>query len=156
MFDAWKLEFGEFLDRGRGLHFCGWGGECRLIGLYLGRPSQARFFRRSGAWWRGALGLPDLVGIDLRLTKAGKIVGDGVFGVEPEMLGVGANESFVEDATGELVEVLLFDGLEHARADLGDVGNVIEREFLLLARHAEFVAELAHRDPVWTKVLSSQ
>jgi hypothetical protein len=60
------------------------------------------------------------------------------------MLGVGADETLVEDATGEEVEVLLFDGLEHARADLGDVGDVIVREFFLLARLAEFVAEFAH------------
>ena len=42
------------------------------------------------------------------------------------MLGVGANESFVEDAAGKLVEVFFFDGAKHARADFGDVGNVVE------------------------------
>jgi uncharacterized protein (DUF2164 family) len=60
------------------------------------------------------------------------------------MLGVGAYESLVEYTAGELVEVFFFDGLEHARADLSDVGNVIEREVFLLARFAEFVAEFAH------------
>ena len=64
------------------------------------------------------------------------------------MLGIGTDESFVEDTSGELIEVFLFDGLEHARGDFGDVGHVVEREFFLLARFAEFVAELAHRDPV--------
>ena len=60
------------------------------------------------------------------------------------MLGVCADESAIEDAAGQLLEVFLFDGLQHARADLGDVGNVVERELFLLARFAEFVAELAH------------
>ncbi len=82
--------------------------------------------------------------VDFLLLYAGQVRGDCVFLVQPEMFGVGANESFVEDAAGEPVEVLLFDGLEHARADLGDLGSVIERDALLLARFAEFVAELAH------------
>jgi hypothetical protein len=60
------------------------------------------------------------------------------------MLGIGADESFVEDAAGKLVEVFFFDGAKHARADFGDVGNVIERDVFFLARFAEFVAELTH------------
>ena len=82
--------------------------------------------------------------VDLRLAQASEVVRDGLFVVQSEMLGIGANESLVEDAAGELVEMFFFDGLEHARADLGDVRNVIEREFFLLARFAEFVAEFAH------------
>ena len=78
---------------------------------------------------------------------AGEVRGDCVVLVQAEKLGVGANESFVEDAAGEPVEVFLFDGLEHARADFGDLGSVIERDGLLLARFAEFVAELAHAVP---------
>ena len=34
--------------------------------------------------------------------------------------------------------------LQHARADLSDIGNVIEREFFGLARFAEFCSELTH------------
>jgi hypothetical protein len=80
----------------------------------------------------------------LRLAQAREVIGDGFFGVEAEVFGVGADESFVEDSARELIEVFLFDGLQHAGADLGDVRNVIEREFLFLARLAEFVAEFAH------------
>ena len=138
MFGARKLQFGEFLDLNRGLRF------------RRGRSGldEATFFWSCGAWLRrtGArrFRLPDFVGIDLCLAEAGKIVGDGLFVVETEMLGVGANESLVEDAAGQLVEVFLFDGLQHASADLGDVGNVIEREFFFLARLAEFISEFAH------------
>lgn len=87
-------------------------------------------------------------GIDLSLAQAGEIGGDGFVVVEFEVLGVGADEAFVEDAAGEAIEVLLFDGLEHTRADLGDVGNVIERERFFLALFAKFIAEFAHGDPV--------
>lgn len=90
------------------------------------------------------MGTPDFVGVDLGLAQAGEIVGDGFFVVEAEMLGVGANESFIEDAAGKLVEVFFFDGLEHASADFSDVGNVIERDVFFLARYAKFVAECAH------------
>lgn len=85
--------------------------------------------------------------VDLGLAQAGQVVGDSLFGVEAEMLGVGANESLVEDAAGKLVEVFLLDRLQHARADFGDVGNVIEREAFGLARLAKFFSELAHGSP---------
>ncbi len=65
------------------------------------------------------------------------------------MLGVSANKSFIEDAAGKLIEIFLFDRLEHARADLDDIGDVIEREFFRLARLAEFVPELAHVTLNW-------
>lgn len=65
------------------------------------------------------------------------------------MLGVGANESFIEDAARKLIEILFFDGLEHARTDLDDIGNVIKRKFFRLARLAEFVPELAHVTLNW-------
>ena len=91
-----------------------------------------------------ARGFPIFKGVDLRLAQAGEIVVDGFFVVQSEMLGVGANESLVEDASGKAVEVFFFDGLEHARADLGDVGNVIERDAFLLALLAEFISEGAH------------
>ena len=91
-----------------------------------------------------AFGFPNFVGIDLRLPQASEVVSDGLFVVQSEMLGIGANESLVEYAAGKLVEMFFFDGLEHARADFGDVGDVIVRELFLLARFAEFVAEFAH------------
>ncbi len=135
VFGAGKLQFGEFFDLRRGLWFQG-----RQFGL-----AGAIFFERWRTWRRrGLFRLPHLVSVDLRLAQASEIVSDGLFVVESEMLGVSADESLVEDAAGELVEMFFFDGLEHARADLGDVGNVIEREFLLLARFAEFVAEFSH------------
>ena len=155
IFGARKLEFGEFLDRWRlvfSFYF-----SC-LSDVLSGAPFRGMrrrdigrdewpLLRRRGAWIAvaRAFRFPDFMGVDLRLAQAGEIVGDGIFGVESEVLGVGANESLVEDAARKLIEVFLFDGLEHARADLGDVGNVIERELFLLASVAEFVAEFSQR-----------
>jgi hypothetical protein len=81
--------------------------------------------------------------VDLGLAES-KIIGDRFVIVQAEVLGVGANESFIEDAAGKQIEVLLLDSLQHARADFGGLGNFFERDVLGLARFAEFVAELAH------------
>jgi len=139
IFGARKLQFGEFPDLFRGLRFCH-----ELVGFGLVGPDQTRFLWHSVACLTSLLRLPDLVGINLSLAQAGKILCDGFLVVESEMLGVGADESLVEDAARQQIEVLFFDSLQHARADLGDVGNVIEREFFLLTRLAEFVSEFAH------------
>lgn len=136
IFGAGKLQVGEFIEFGSGLH--------AQRGFAIGRDRA--LFLRGGDWRRSRV--PDFVSIHLGLAEAGEIVGDGVSVVEAEVLGVGANESLVKDAAGELVEVLFFDGLQHARADFGDVGNVIERDAFGLARLAKFVSELAHASPV--------
>ena len=136
IFGAGKLQVWEFVELGRGLDSESW--------FAVGRDGA--FFGSGRDRRRGRI--PDFVGVHLGLAQASQIVGDGVFVVEAEVLGVGANESFVEDSTGKLVEVLLLDGLEHARADFGDVGNVIERDALGLARLAKFVSEMAHASPM--------
>ncbi len=135
MFGAWKLQLGEFFDvDGRRL-----GIDFRLNGArWFGLGCHGR--QRSGRSGQ----IPSVVGIDLRLAQAREVIVDCLLGVEAEVLGVRADESAIEHAARQLLEVFLFDGLQHARADLGDVGNVVERELFLLARFAEFVAELAH------------
>lgn len=149
MFGARELQAGQFfsdLSGGHGFHDrLGISGQRLLRGWRGGRRGDSCGMVRDGSG--GARGLPDLVGVDLSLLQAGEIVSDGFFGVQAEMLGVGTDESAIEDATGKAVEVLLFDGLKHARADFGDVRNVIEREAFGFARLAEFVAELAHGLP---------
>ena len=138
VFGPRKLQARKLLDLQRRMRFHG-----RLAGL------EKTLFRCDGAPLRGThqrrtFRFPDLVGVDLCLTEAGEIIGDGFFGVHSEMLGVGANESLVEDTAGELIEVLFFDGLKHTRTDLGDIGNGIERDVFFLACLAEFVSEFAH------------
>lgn len=133
VFGAGQLQVGEFfvVVPRRGLRF--------QSGLAIRR--ERALFRSGGmlGW-----GVPDFVGVDLGLAKTSEVVGDGILVVETEMFGVCANESLVEDTAGKLVELLLLDGLEHARADFGGVGNIIERDAPGFARLTKFVAELAH------------
>lgn len=82
--------------------------------------------------------------IDLRLAQAGEVVGYSLVAIQAKMLGIGANESLVKHTAGQLIEMFCFDGLQHARADLGDVRHVIERELFFLACLAKFVSELSH------------
>lgn len=108
------------------------------------RSFRGRRFGSAALLGFGSGGLPRLLRFELSLPHFVEIFGDGFFGIEAKVLGVGANESFIEYATGELVEVFFFDGAKHARRDLDDVGDVVEREFFALACLAKFVSEVAH------------
>jgi hypothetical protein len=80
----------------------------------------------------------------LGFTQGREIAVESLFFAEPELAGISADETLIEDAAGKLIEAFLFNCPKHARTDLGDAGNVIERELFLLARLTEFVSELAH------------
>lgn len=54
--------------------------------------------------------LLDLILARLIPSHSGQVVGYGFFFVEPDLAGVGADKTFVEDAARELVEVLVFEG----------------------------------------------
>jgi hypothetical protein len=88
-----------------------------------------------------------ILSIHLRLAKSGQVFGDRFFGIKAQGLRVGADETLVEDATGKNVETFLFDGFQHTRADLGDVGNVIESQAAPLPLLAKFFSEPYHRGP---------
>jgi hypothetical protein len=79
--------------------------------------------------------------LNLTLAQRGEIVGHGFFFVEPYLARVGADEPFIEDAAGKLVEVFLFQGAQHASADLGGVGDGVESDAALLALFAKFFSE---------------
>src|SRR5208283_2679405 len=66
--------------------------------------------------------------VNLALAQGGEVIGDNFFFVEADLAGVGADETFVEDAAGELVEMLVLDGAEHAGADLRGGGDGVERD----------------------------
>jgi len=108
------------------------------------RMRDAAKIRRTG--WTGFAGRSAEVGEDglllnLTLTQSGEIIGDRFFFVEADLAGVGAYESFIEDAAGKLVEVFLFESTQHANADFGGVGDGIESEAALLALLAKFFSE---------------
>ena len=76
----------------------------------------------------------------LRL-EGGEIVGYGFFFVESDLTGVGAYKTFVEDAARKLVEVLLFEGAQHAGANFGGIGDGIEFDAAQLALLTKFFSE---------------
>jgi hypothetical protein len=70
-----------------------------------------------------------------------QIVGDGLILIESNRAGVGADEAFVENAPGQLGELVFFERLKHARADLGRRRNLVESDFALLALKLQFFPE---------------
>ena len=82
--------------------------------------------------------------LNLTFAQSSQIVGYGFFFVESDLAGVGAHETFVEDAAGKLVEVFVLEGAQHASADFGGVGDGIEREAALLALFAKFFSKRSH------------
>src|ERR1035438_7921323 len=65
----------------------------------------------------------DGLSLHLALAQSSEIIGDSLFLVEADQAGVGANEAFVEDAAGELVEMLVLNSAKHARTDFGGAGD---------------------------------
>lgn len=85
--------------------------------------------------------LARLIFANLTLAHGGQVIGYSFFFVQADLAGVGADETFVEDAAGELVEVLFFEGTQHASADFGGFGDGIKPDALLLALLAKFFSE---------------
>jgi hypothetical protein len=86
----------------------------------------------------------DGVRLNLTLTQGGEVIGYGFLFVESDLAGVGAHETFVEDAAGKLVEVLVLESAEHAGADFRGVGDSLERDATLFALLAKFFSERSH------------
>lgn len=149
IFGARQLQVWKFLNLRRNLRL--WDGRFGygLAGFWL------NLFCRNRRGGGQSLRFPHFVRINLSLAQARDVFGHRFFVIEAEMLGVGANESFVEDAAGQLIEVFFFDGFEHAGADLGDVRNLIERELFFLARVTKFVSEVAHSGAVAAVMLGT-
>jgi len=86
----------------------------------------------------------NLLRLDLSFAQGREIVVESFFFGEAELAGVGADETFIEDAAGKLIEALFFQGEKHARADLRRVGNGLDRKAALLAPLAKFFSEGSH------------
>jgi hypothetical protein len=87
--------------------------------------------------------------LDLALTRGRKIVGHRFFLIKADLAGVGADETFVENAAGELIEAFVFEGAQHAGADFRGVGDGIEFDAAQLALLAKFFSKGAH---VWLQL----
>ena len=83
--------------------------------------------------------------LNLAFAQGLQIIGDGFFFVESDLAGVGANESFIKDPAGKLIEMFVLQGAQHARADLGGIGDGVELEAALLALFAKFFSKRSQR-----------
>jgi hypothetical protein len=110
------------------------------IGVFgkIGRADSAGFARRGAKIGKNGMLL------NLTLAQCGEIVCHRFLFVESDLAGVGADETLIEDAAGKLFEVFVFEGAEHAGADLGGLGDGVEREAALLALLAKFFSERSH------------
>jgi hypothetical protein len=137
-----------------------WASFLRLILFRLIGGLRAIFFFWAIGWFRRSGCLGHRYGLrrgtklrqnglllNLAFAQGGKIIGERLLFVEPDMAGVGANETAVEDAAGKLIEALFFERAQHAGADLGGVGDGIEGDAALLALLAKFVSERSHAEP---------
>jgi hypothetical protein len=68
-----------------------------------------------------------------RGSRRRQVLGDGLLFVHAEMAGVGADEAFIEDAAGKLLETLFFQSAQEVGANFGGQGDFIQRDFSLLA-----------------------
>jgi len=114
-----------------------------------GAAKAGRGVRGEFRGWGAEVGLR----LELTLAGGGKIVGHGFFFVESDLAGVGADETFIEDATGKLIEVVLFQRAQHAGVDFRGIGDGIEIEAALLALFAKFFPEGSH---VWLRRASGR
>ena len=55
-----------------------------------------------------------------------EIFGNDLIFIEAKTVGVSANETLVEDASGQLVKLILFQGLKHAGSDLSGGGDLLQ------------------------------
>jgi len=78
------------------------------------------------------------------LAQGGEIVRYGFFFIEADLAGVGADESLVENAAGELVKVFVLEGTQHAGADFCGLGDGLEIEPALFALFAKFFSKRSH------------
>jgi hypothetical protein len=70
-----------------------------------------------------------------------EVLGNGLIFIEANEAGIGADKALIEDASGQLIEPILFQCLQHARADLGGAGNLLQCDLALLALQFQFFAK---------------
>ncbi len=83
----------------------------------------------------------NFLGLDLTLAQSGEIVSDRLLFIQPNLPGIRAYETFIENSAGKLVKVFVFESTQHAGADFCGVRDGIEREATLLALLAKFFPE---------------
>jgi len=78
------------------------------------------------------------------LTQCFHVIRECLFFIEPDVTGVGPNETLVENAPRQLLELLFLEGAQHTRTDLGAQRDIIERDAALLAFFLQPVTKRSH------------
>ena len=91
----------------------------------------------------GRVLLGDQPDIRSRLAGGSEIFGDCLFFVDAYIFSVRPNIAFIEDAARKRVELLFLQRAKQAGANLGDRGNVVERDAAHLALPPQAFAEPA-------------
>jgi hypothetical protein len=76
-----------------------------------------------------------------------QIVGNRLIFIEAHKARIGADEALIEDASRQLAELIFFQSLQHAGADLGGDGNLLQRDLALFALQLQFFAKGWHWAP---------
>ena len=66
--------------------------------------------------------------------------------IQVQRLGILAHETASKEATGQAVEVVRLDGLEHGRIDLRQLGQLVDIQPALEAFPPEPITDRKHRD----------
>jgi hypothetical protein len=85
--------------------------------------------------------MSDELDIGLIVARRLKIIGNCLVFVHPQVFGVGAHKSLIEDAARQQIELLFFQGPQQAGTNLGGLGNFVEGNAAHLAFAAEPVAK---------------
>src|ERR1700723_3668 len=86
----------------------------------------------------GRVALPD-AGLGSREVAGGlQVVGNYLIFVEADAAGVSAHETLIKDASRQLIEFILFQRLQHAGANFGGGGNLLQRDVALFALLFQF------------------
>ena len=91
---------------------------------------------------------PFLLLLRLGRARTGRshVVGNGLILVEANVTGIGTNKSFVENAAGELLKLLFFEGAKQTGPDLRGERDVVERDATLFPLLFQTIAEGSHCD----------
>jgi len=74
-------------------------------------------------------------------SGGGKVLGDDLIFIHVQIARVGTDEALVKDAAGELVEMFVFEGAQHAGADFRGEGYVVKADSLFLSLLLQLGAE---------------
>jgi hypothetical protein len=88
-----------------------------------------------------------LIGLGWIRARSRHVIGDSLVFIKTNVASVCANESFIEDTAGKLLELFLFQRTEQTSANLGVQRDVVEGDPPLFPLFFQTIAEGSHATP---------